>query len=111
MSINESGEFVREVPITETEKTPEHIFADLHDSFGSQSLPPEGVEKPQDLFFWKNDQLEHCRELFQTISSLVTDNNLTEVTHPTTGELIVVSVFLDKIKRSIEFSDSVATDK
>lgn len=107
MAINEQGEFVRERTVEEKPIPSEVEFANIHDAFGAQSVVPEGIEQPADVFYYKGDRLKHNEALFARLQAVVQENNLTEVKHFATGETINVTDFIDKIRRSIEFSDSV----
>jgi hypothetical protein len=105
--INESGEIIRTADAPEREKNVEFELAHMHDSFGAQSVPPEGVEVPEDTFFWKGDRLNHYKDLFLKFNGVVEENGITEIVHPARGVKIVVSDFIDKIQRSIDFSENV----
>lgn len=108
MPIDEKGRIIFESPEEyKEEANPRYEFISMVDAFGAQSVLSPEIEKPKDLYYWKGDRLEHSKELFEKVKDLVAQHNLIEVINPYTKEDIIVSDFIDKIKRSIEFSESI----
>jgi hypothetical protein len=108
MSIDEKGRIIFESPEEHQEEiNPEYQFIYWVDAFGAQSVLPEGIEKPKDLYYWRGDRLQHYKELFEKMKDLVAKNNLIEIINPYSKEKITVSDFINKIEKSIEFSESI----
>lgn len=108
MSIDEKGKIIFESHQEHKEEiNPEYEFIYMMDAFGGQSIPPQGIEQPKEPYYWRGDRLQHNKELFEKIKDLAVQNNLTEIIRPDTQEKIVVSDFINKIEKSIEFSESI----
>ncbi len=73
----------------------------------TQSIPPPGVKKPEDVFYWAKDRLEHNKSLLEDMKKIATESGLHELVSPYSGERVILPSFIEKVSRSIEYSERV----
>lgn len=111
MSIEKTGEFTREEGdhenIPEQKNADRQIF-DIYSGIQIQNTHPSFSEQPEDTFYWKGDRLEAVRQGLATIEDLSNQNQISEVVSPfNSEERVDVKDFIDKVKRSIEYSNQI----
>jgi hypothetical protein len=111
MSIEKTGEFTRD------ESQPESPEKDisLNDKIWSnysgiqiQNNHPTFSEKPEDVFYWKGDRLEAVKQGLVEIEALSSQSQISEIVNPfNPEEKVIIQDFIDKVKRSIEYSEQI----
>ncbi|MEQ1500274.1 MAG: hypothetical protein ABL917_02805 [Parcubacteria group bacterium] len=112
MSIEKTGEFTRENELPENvsgqEKSPNDQLFEIYSGIQIQNTHPSFSEKPEDTFYWKGDRLEAVKQGLATIEDLSVQNQISEVVSPfNSEERVNVQPFIDKVKRSIEYSEQI----
>lgn len=112
MSIEKTAEFTREEDaperISEQNKSPDRQIFEIYSGIQIQNNHPSFSEKPEDVFYWKGERLEAVKQGLETIEDLSNQNQISEVANPfNSEEKVDVKSFVDKVKRSIEYSEQI----
>ncbi|MDP3770494.1 MAG: hypothetical protein Q8R40_06180 [bacterium] len=105
MSINESGEYVRnskEKPEEKEELDPMLKLTYMFDGFSTTSAHPPFVEKPDNVRYWWN--VEHVQGMLDKMKRFADEQKVTQITHSVSDETVVLKDFFDMVERSIEYS-------
>lgn len=109
MPINERGEFVREVSAPEREKDANEKLFELYSGISIANNHPHPSEASEDLFYWKGLRLDDVKKGVEVMEILARENNISEIVNPwDASQRIDVASFIDKVRKSIDYSEKNA---